>query len=345
MKLAFLGEEGVLQFRHMTFYLSDGKDNRKIVSVNSGLLKRFLSYLRITVRLFRLEPRCIVQMDSKRFVLCLLHKIWLLDIEDSSLKELTDSRSGFSDPLNFCTDDTNVYWGDYGDNAARDVVNIYKLSSDLSIKVIFQFKAGKIRHIHNIIYDKEYQQFWVLTGDTEKGVGIYTSDFTWNKVTPVVTGQQDYRSVVAFPHEGGLLYATDAVDRENHIFSLKGNNIVPLATINGSCIYGTETKDYYIFSTTVEPPEGRGLLNLFTYRLGKGIKSRESHIIAVSKKTMEVNIIERMQKDIWPMKLFQYGMATFPIGQKLSEKLCYNIIACKGDGKSKVINLTTSAIC
>lgn len=339
MVLAILKDGSELHYRKLAFYLCCNKTKKKIVSLDSCIQNKLLSCFRLTTRLFRLEPRCIVQLDAKRFVLCILHKIWVLDIEKGVLDEIQKSREGFSDPLKLCTDGINVYWGDYGNNINRDYVNIYLMQPDKKIRVVYKFDKGSVRHIHNIIFDKNNNLFWILTGDNERLSGIYKADYNWEHVNPVVIGKQENRAVIAFPYNEGILYATDSVEFKNFIFHLKNGAIEKLASINGSCIHGIETKDYYVFSTTVEPTEGRGIRHLFTYKLGGGIISNESHILAVNKKTLEVKTVRTFKKDIWPMKLFQYGMVFFPIGQDRLYDLHYYVIACKGDGKSMNVKL------
>ncbi len=339
MILALLDDGRKLHYKHLTFYLEDDKKLQRLVSLPTGKLKQFLSRIRLATRFFRLEPRCIAQLSKDIFIVCVLHKVWVLNIKDKALIQLTESRPGFSDPLNLCSDGTFVYYGDYGNNIDRDSVNIYRISQSLSVDIVFQFAQGSIRHIHNVVYDKDNQRYWILTGDTEKKSGIYLANYDWTEVRSVVVGDQSYRAVIGFPYCGGLLYATDAVDKSNHIFLLKDGTCEMLSELNGSCIHGVETKSHFVFSTTVEPPEGRGFLNLFTYKLGNGIKSRESHIVAFNKEMGKVEILKRLPKDIWPMKLFQYGMCLFPIGQKMGDVLHYEVMACKGDGKMSIVEL------
>ena len=302
------------------------------VYASSG--QRVFSHSRLLSRFFRLDPRCAERLGEQGYVVCVAHKVWLLDTRNKQMTVLQDSRDGFSNPLNLCSDGDAVYWGDYGRNKEHREVRIYKVGADRQVKVIHTFEAGTVRHIHNVVWDEAHRRFYVMTGDLEEMAGIYMADEDWKEVVPVVTGSQQYRAVVAFPCGDGLIYATDSVAEDNCIYLLKDGAVKALSPFPGSCIYGTETKDYYVFSSTVEPPEGRGALNMFTYKLGAGIQDRYAHLIAVRKSDLEVKELLRVKKDIWPMKLFQYGALTFPKGQEGSNELWYNIVACKGDGKT-----------
>lgn len=322
-----------LNFERGVFVFNNIFNINQIVDVRSVGLKRLLFLSRLGTRLFRLEPRCVERIDEKRFVVCQGHKVWLLNVAQKTFSMLQKSREGFSDPLNLCSDGDNVYWGDYGDNAYHKDVHIYRLTPNLRIEVVYSFSSGVIRHVHNVIWDKVHKRFFILTGDLEEKAGIYVADKDWETVEPIVTGSQQYRAVIAFPCSGGLIYATDSVEENNNIYLLKDGMVKALAPFPGSCIYGTETKDYYVFSSTVEPPEGRGVLDMFTYKIGAGIQDRYAHLLTVRKSDLEVREVLKVRKDFLPMKLFQYGSLTFPKGQESSNELWYNIVACNGDGE------------
>lgn len=328
-------------FERCSFFKGDAYSNvqEQIVSAKLYGLKGLLSKNRLANRLLRMEPRCVERLDDDRFIICYSQSVCLLDFCNQSLSPIQTSRSGFSNPLNLCSDGQYVYWGDYGDNSTHEEVNIYRVDASLNTEVIYSFPKGAIRHIHNIIWDDANKKFYILTGDLEETSGIYESDSEWKDVRPVVVGSQQYRAVVGFPYENGLVYATDSVSEENQIYLLQDGGVKSLAPFPGSCIYGTETKDYYVFSSTVEPPEGRGFFNLFTYKLGKGIKDRYAHIITVRKSDLKVEEVYKAKKDIWPMKLFQYGTFMFPKGQNKSNDLFFNVVACKGDGETQQIHL------
>ena len=329
-------DEWGLLFDKQTFFridLKSGERNR-IINVRPSGVKGAVSHSRLASRLFRLEPRCVEILGVNTFVVCYAHSVWLLDIKERTFTELQKSRIGFSNPLTLCSDGQCVYWGDYGDNAGREEVRIYKLKPDLEIDIVYSFPRGSIRHIHSVIWDESKKRFYILTGDLEEASGIYSASADWSMVKPIETGRQQYRAVVGFPYKGGLIYATDSVAEENNIYLMGDGEVKTLYSFPGSCIYGTETRDFFVFSSTVEPPEGRGVMDLFSYKLGTGIKDRYAHIVKVRKSDLEVEEIMKLKKDIWPMKLFQYGVIMFPKGQKNSEDLWYYVMACKGDGKT-----------
>ena len=325
-----------LMYRNLSFYtfdLTDGSENR-IACIPAGFVNRTVGKYRLATRLLRLEPKCVGRLDDERFVVCVLGALWLLDIHRGELRRLNKVREGF-DILNFCEYDGNIYWGDYGANNNYEEINIYKMDNNLNISIVYCFPKNSIRHIHNII--KTEEGFFLLAGDNEPQAGIYRANADWTEVKPWKCGEQKYRAVVGFPYNYGLLYATDSVETENRLRHIAENGDESiLAPMNGSCIYGGETKNYYVFSTTVESPEGKGILGMFSRKLGGGIKSDDVHVVTVSKQDLSIKIIAKFKKDFWPMKLMQYGQAFFAGGQRdnVDGIWCYPMSCKKYDGRS-----------
>ena len=330
-----------LLFKKMTFFLVDmstGKE-KYICALPVSKKTELISQCRLLSRLKRLEPKCAGRLSETEFVVSLLRSCWFIDIAHGTCEKIYDNPEGFSEVINFCSVEDGVYWGDYGRNTGHQEVKMYHLNKDHQISVVYSFPAGSVRHIHNIVED--VNGFVLFVGDNETEAGIYKVNKDWSEVKPWKTGQQKYRAVVGYPYNGGVLYATDSVETENHLrfITAEGEENI-LAPLDGSCIYGCETKDDYLFSTTVEPHEGGGLKSLFIDSLGGGIKSRDVTIMAVSKKDLTVRQVASFRKDGWPMKLFQYGRCIFAGGQENQTVAWGSPVACKKyDGKTIMIEL------
>ena len=288
--------------------------------------------LRLLNRLYRLEPKYAVPVDDHRLIVVGFKKLVLVDIDNKDVRVIAESRNGFSDPLNLCQADNKwlMLWGEYGSNSEHDSVSIFGLCDDLNVEQIHVFDKGQIRHVHNII-KKTDCGYYIFTGDQEDNSGIYSADCDFNSISPVLTGKQQYRAVIGFDTPQGLLYATDAVNEQNYVYLMKDNEVKPLCTLNGSCIYGTEHKGRYYFATTVEPDENnRGFFSWFSRKRGKGILSNEVTLVEIDP-TMNANVIKKFKKDSWPMKLLQYGSIQFPHGN-YSQLWIYPVAVKKFDG-------------
>lgn len=136
---------------------------------------------------------------------------------------------------------------------------------------------------------------------------------------------------------GDLYYPTDAVMENNAIYRINIDTkcIQKIQDINGSCIYAVTNNNDFFFSTTVEPIEGKkGYMD----KLGTGIKSRYSYLMHIS--ASKINTIIKFRKDLYPMRLFQYGCVQFPKGQNFPDKvICYGVGLNKIDGKNIMIKI------
>lgn len=329
MPLVFLNECLYL-YRKGTVYIGNNSGCRKLVHLWARSWK---DISRLTVRLFRREPKCAVAIDEDRILIVGQRKIFLINIKYKEVKVIAYSRENFSDPLNICVTSGKwlALWGDYGTNADHAEIYVYGLTEELEVEKIYKFEAGLVRHIHNIV-PKRDGGYYIFTGDQENGAGIYESDSNFEVVIPKKIGQQKYRTVIGFDTANGLLFATDAVNEENYIFILKKEEIVPVRRLNGSCIYGTQFNAGYLFSTTVEPDENkRGLLSWFSRKRGAGILTNDVELVYVDN-DLNCKVLRKYKKDFWPMKLMQYGKILFPYGSFGDKVLIYPVAVKKFDG-------------
>lgn len=302
----------------------------KVIQVYSRTTK---GSLRVLTRLFRTEPKYAVPINESQMLLVGHRAIKAVDVKKLVVEDISSSREGFSDPLNICAGSEKwvALWGDYGPNAEHDSINIYGLTKDSKVEIVYSFKSGQVRHIHNII-PKQSGGYYIFTGDQEKSAGIYKANGSFDLVEPVKIGQQQYRAVIGFDTPKGLLYATDAVNEKNYVYLFNGKGEPQkICALNGSCIYGTEFKGKYYFSTTVEPDENnRGVTSWISSKRGGGILSDEVYLIEIDGE-MNFKTIEKFKKDTLPMKLMQYGAIQFPKG--ITDELwCYPVAVKKYDG-------------
>lgn len=308
---------------------------------------KWLDRFRITKRLFRKEPKYAKEIFEGGIILVWNRHIYLVDLNKNNIQIISNSREGFSDPLNVCIPHKIskyiAIWGDYGSNLEHKEVCIYGLDNSYNVEIIYTFAAGTIRHIHNII-PKNKEGYYIFTGDTEELAGIYETTEKFDEVVPLAIGKQKFRAVVGFETSNGLLYATDAVNEKNYIYLLQQKEIKEIAAINGSCIYGIRHGDKFIFSTVVEPDEQcEGLMSYFSYKRGKGILSNSVDLVLVDKE-LKAKTILSYKKDILPMKLFQYGSIQFPSRGYMREEnslfAIYPVAVKRFDGNTIVFKIT-----
>lgn len=176
----------------------------------------------------------------------------------------------------------------------------------------YTFPAGTIKHIHGIVPDAYRQGVLILTGDHDNESGIWLARDNFREVRPLLVGKQVYRACFVAPMEDGILFVTDTPLEWNHIrFATPEDGqwtARDLCPIEGSCIQGVVCGDHILFSTTVEPDSRKeGMLH---NSRGEGILDWYSHVYWGNQAEGFREII-RFKKDIWPMRLFQFGNISF----------------------------------
>ncbi len=298
-------------------------------------IKKYLSYIRILVRMFRLEPRCAMWIDDYKFILSYHGKVFLVNLQSKTIVLDHKFREGMNNPLSFCKVNglkkfpDCILYGEYWGNPHHEETCIYARIDDKWRKVVI-FEAGQIEHIHGIVVDKYNNRLLVLTGDSDAESGIWEIQDNFSTPNLLLGGKQKYRTCVLAPTVNGFIYATDTPLEKNFIREVKfENNMViekEIYDMPGPCIYGNvfeKDANVMLFSTSVEPDSRiKGIQYLFTYRLGYGVADRNSHVIMYNFKN-NFNDVLTIKKDLFPMTLCQFGNVLFPC-----QTACKEIYMC-----------------
>jgi len=217
-----------------------------------------------------------------------------------------------------------VFWGEYFDNPAREEVHIYVSSDDgATWNVAYVFPKHTIRHVHNIVYDRWGDCLWVLTGDYGDECRILRASCDFRQVEVVVRGNQQARAVGLIPMEDGLYFSSDTPWEANYIYRLdRQGKLSQLAPISTSSIYGCRVGRDVFFSTMVEPSALNTDRHVRIY--GRGGERDWQPLLA-------------WKKDLWPMRLFQYGNAFLPDGENSTQYLAVSTAAVVGDDMTTLL--------
>jgi hypothetical protein len=305
-----------------------------------SLINSFCSKSKLYYRAKRLGVGASIEYESA-YYLVFESKIYRYDLNakkltvDFSFPEgrgplhftIIKSIAGFEDGL---------YFGEYISNRNKKPISIF--FRDTAWRPIYTFESGMINHIHSLVIDDARNSVWILTGDFENAAAIFNAKDGFTNVETIVAGHQIYRACVAFPTEEGLLYATDSQIEPNSIRMLKnevdGWQSIFLNNLNGSCIYGCELNDYYVFSTSTEPTEvvKSKMHSLFDNKPAPNINQNRSDIVTCRKSDFDVRVVYSVAKDIFPYRPFQFGTIMFPSGNKKQNTIYgYKIGAVNGD--------------
>ncbi|MCO8291378.1 hypothetical protein [Tetragenococcus halophilus] len=346
-----LVKNNLLLYKSNKFYLYNDKldSYEYLFQFNTDLKTKLIGKSRLLTRLFRKDIKSYVKINNEEFFLSFNKKIFYVSLKKKTVTKVFDIPVGFSEPLNYCiplqgNPTFKIFFGDYGNNSERECVSVYGIDKELTVKKVYTFKKGDIRHIHNIIPDKYKYGYYIFTGDNEEKAGIYWSNSDFSVVKPVFIGDQRGRAVAGFVTSSGLLYAMDSISEKNYIWLLTEKDgetsLKKIGDLNGSVIYSTKYLSGYLLSTTVESPErtNNSKLSLFSVKRGKGILSNEVQLVYVDEK-FDVVIFKQFKKDKLPYKLFQYGAVKFPSGLESSETLVvYPTAVRKDDGDTLMLD-------
>ncbi len=222
-------------------------------------------------------------------------------------------------PLNIAvTPSGQAYWGEYFDNPSRDEVHIYASNDHGSTwQIAYTFSKGTIRHIHNIVYDRWENCLWILTGDDGAECRILRASCDLKTIDVALAGNQQARAVAMVPAAEGLYFSSDTPLEANHIYHLdRSAKLSILHSLDSSSISGCQVGETIFFTTMVEPSKANPSQQVKLYGGRKSGPWRAVH---------------SWNKDLWPLRFFQYGNAFLPSGVNTSTLLAVTTVAVQQD--------------
>jgi hypothetical protein len=289
-----------------------------IAEFRPELKRRVTSYNRITARLFRDGFHALAVLPTGGLVAAVAGAIISLRPGEHEFS-VTHRVTRGTRPLRIAAvPNGSVYWGEYFDNAARDEVHVYASRDGETWEVAYTFPKRAIRHVHNIVYDGWGNCLWVLTGDYGDECRILRAECDFSRVETVLKGNQQARAVGVVSMQDGLYFASDTPLEENFIYRLdRSGDLLRLAQISSSSIYGCHVGDHVLFSTMIEP--------------SKVNRDRHVRLYGAPSGAQEWQPVLQWEKDRWPMALFQYGNAILPDGNNATNYLALTTVAVKRD--------------
>ena len=333
--LCYLPNGNLVCYRLGDIVVYNNGQKVKTIGIFRDVKAAILGRSRVLSRFLRLGIRCAVAIDSSTIIISVGNYLHEFQINTGLLTEGFFCGDGVR-PLTFSVVkqvdgfDDGLYFGGYLRNFEKASVNIYHRIAQDCWEVVYTFPQGSINHVHNVIADPYRKCLWVFSGDFGKAAAIWKCSDRFKKVERFVCNNQKWRSCIAFALPEGILYATDAPFAKNHIYLLHedGNSEV-VAQLPGSCIYGCQWKNKYVFSTVVEA-DGRNetpLKLLLGWKRGAGITDNYVHMFSGNLRDGFMEIYKE-KKDLLPY-LFQFGSIRFPAGINNSNTLYFQPVATR----------------
>ena len=335
--LCFLPDGKLVCYKHGDVLIFERKKEVRKISLFNSSRERLFGRSRLISRLLRLGVRAAESIDNERIVLSIGNMLYELNINTGVLSKGYFCGEGIR-PLKFSTVtnvdgfEDGIYFGGYLGNMDKKPVHVYHRVGEDDWEIIYTFPQGSINHVHAIVSDSYRKCFWVFTGDFDDAAAIWKVTDGFKIVERVVCNNQKYRGCVAYALPEGLLYATDAPYADDFIYLMdpKTYEVKQICPIDGSCIYGCQWKDKFVFSTTVEG-DGRNTSKmefLIGRKRGAGIKDEYVHMYMGNLKD-GFREIYKEKKDGMPNYTFQFGVFKFPYGINNSDVLYFQPVATK----------------
>ena len=292
---------------------------------------------RVLFRLLRLGIRAAIALDEEHILLSVGNMIHEFDLTTGKLSKGYFCGEGvrplvFSDVKGIEVIDDGIYFGTYQSVSSTKPVSIFKRVGVDQWKTAYTFELGSVEHIHNVIPDPYRKCLWIFSGDFGNNAAIWKVTENFGKVERVLYGDQKYRACVINVLPEGLLYATDSPLDKDYIFllNLESGELNELMPIAGSCIYGCQWKDQFVFESSVEPSgKYKNKLDFFFSRkIGPGIQDRYVRIYCGNLENGFKEIYKE-KKDGLPYATFQFGTVKFPAGVNNRNTLYFQPIATR----------------
>ncbi len=297
-------------------------------------IESVFGWSKLATRLLRFGVRSAVALDSNYIVYSIGNKLCELNLTNGEISKGWSFGERirpliFSEVKGVDGFQDGIYFGGYLVNMDKKPVNIYKRIGKDQWDSVYTFPQGAINHVHNVVADPYRQCLWIFTGDFDESAAIWKVTDNFQKVERVVCNNQKYRGCVAYALPEGLLYATDAPYADNFIYIMNTETFdtQPLFPLHGSCIYGCQWKDKYVFSSTVEG-DGRtsGGIKLF-YHGDKGVGIKDDYVhMYYGGLNSGFEEIYKEKKDRMSF-FFQFGVFKFPYGKNDSDSLYFQPMA------------------
>lgn len=208
------------------------------------------------------------------------------------------------------------YYGEYISNESRRSVSINRFNRASHETVA---NVSGVRHVHGVFYDPYDECMWFSTGDSDTESGLWK--LIDGRPEMVIGGRQVFRAVQLIFTKEHIYYGTDTPLEKNVLCRVArcGRDFERLNSVSSSVFYGAKVGHYISFATVVEPSNTN--------------KTRYVEVW-VSSNAKDWSCVMSFKKDIFPMKLFQYGQVTYPFVDKRCDFLWVYAMSVWGGGKS-----------
>lgn len=233
-----------------------------------------------------------------------------------------------SRPLVLCVARSGrVLYGEYCSNPERRPVHLFA-SDDEGEHWHVAHRFSDVRHVHGVFEDPRDGSFWITTGDADAESAIWHADADFTHVERVWGGSQQ-RRVIALLFVGDLLLSgSDTPLERNHLLAFERGRQAEevLGEVAGSVFHGAIAGEHVLLSTACEPSAVNTSRSVEVWRASTLRPHRWERVVSFS-------------KDLWPMRLFQYGQVFLAPGRPREASFWISPFATAQDQRSLLVQL------
>lgn len=268
------------------------------LSLPASGVSRLKRTTRLARRLFREGVHHLLFAKDSKAIAFAGTSIYTVDVAEGQAREV--ARVSGSRPLVPCVAEGEVFYGEYRGNPNRLPVHVWG-SEDQGRHWESAWEFKNVRHIHAVQKDPYTGSLWVTTGDSDSEAAIWVTEDRFRTLERVTGRSQACRAVQLVFTEEAVYYGSDIPERMNQLYRLErgSGRASPVQTVPGPVFFGCKVGDALFFSTAVEPASAS--------------RCRDAEVWW-SRDGESWERLLAFRKDVWPMKLFQYGQVFFPHG-------------------------------
>ena len=293
---------------------------------NDNKLKYVIKHSSLLQRIMRASVYRMRVLSNGNLILTFRKGVYCLK-PDHEIAELTFRIKSGSRPTSLSHKPNGlIVFGDYWDNPCRGNMFIHgSIDNGENWEPVYRFKAGSIRHIHGITYDKWDDCFWICTGDHGKECKLLKADSNFSNIEVISEGGQINRFYSITVMKNKIIMATDTPLKKNYILSLDKDTkeIKNLQSIENSSFYACQVKNLLFLSTLAEPSTINDTKQCHLWV--NDVKDEDWERIL----SLDIDFIQKLGifLKIRPKGFFQFPRIFFPEGKNPS-----NYLFCYGTG-------------
>jgi hypothetical protein len=286
----------------------------------------FFSKFRILRRLLRLDKSNVVLNSKKDGAIIIYQKyIYFYCLKKKTfniVSKLKNHRNVLHSSI--AVTKNGIYFGEYGPNRHKTKVPVWASYDDgRNWKMIYNFPSHSIKHIHGIYNDPFENNLWITTGDSNGECYLFkVPNKKFSNIIKYGDGTQKWRAVSLLFKKNYIIWGMDSPLQTSNlqIFDRKTKKLKKGCSFPGPVWYSKIFSDQSaILQTSVE--------------IGDGVKSNYSSLF-YSKDLINWSEIYKFKKDIFPKKLFKFGVIAFSEGMQTSKDFLFSAEGLeKIDGK------------